>query len=45
MAVSESIVFFAMFTVYFVRFMAEEGRGRRGALSQRPGNFRAASRT
>ena len=24
MAVSESIVFFAMFTVYFVRFMAEE---------------------
>ena len=46
MAVSESIVFFAMFTVYFVRFMAEEeGRSRRRAADQRPGNFRAASRT
>ena len=28
MAVSESVVFFAMFTVFFVRFMAEEESGR-----------------
>jgi cytochrome c oxidase assembly factor CtaG len=27
MAISESIVFFAMFTLYFVRFMAEESAG------------------
>ena len=27
MAVSEAIVFFTMFTVFFVRFMAEEETG------------------
>jgi cytochrome c oxidase assembly factor CtaG len=33
MAVSEAIVFFTMFTVYFVRFMAEEETGE----AQQPG--------
>ena len=45
---SEAIVFFAMFTVFFVRFMAEEERARRSSRApddQRPGNFFAASRT
>jgi cytochrome c oxidase assembly factor CtaG len=33
MAVSEAVVFFAMFTVYFVRFMAEEEGGEAGQPS------------
>ena len=33
MAVSEAVVFFTMFTLYFVRFMAEEEAGE----AQQPG--------
>jgi cytochrome c oxidase assembly factor CtaG len=37
MAVSESIVFFAMFTLYFVRFMAEESEGSAAGVAKSDG--------
>jgi cytochrome c oxidase assembly factor CtaG len=36
MAVSESVVFFSLFTVYFVRFMAEEAAGTEGSPAAAP---------
>jgi hypothetical protein len=37
MAISESIVFFAMFTLYFVRFMAEEAGGSAAGVAKSDG--------
>ncbi len=42
MAVSESVVFFTMFTIYFVRFMAEEAERRRGSPGRRLAAMAAA---
>ncbi|HXV33883.1 MAG TPA: cytochrome c oxidase assembly protein [Gaiellaceae bacterium] len=36
MAVSESVVFFSLFTLYFVRFMAEEAAGAEGSPAAAP---------